>query len=206
MTQGETLAKIGTELPDTVSVRINIELPPEATIADLENITLPLRPYSIYANIHNNLQEAHLSLRELLSHQLSAYIVPVNIKGNVAQSLFGVTQDGKWYRILVGYYNTKKSARKTLHAMMEKLPNYHLEIMKYAYTIECGRFLTKEKGEDLYKQLSEGEFFPYSQSYLTQNEKVIWRIMVGCFFSSQGAQILIDQLEEQGYSCKITKR
>ncbi len=195
-----------TDLTNKYITKIIIPLTPEGESIDLENIIFPLLPYSINANIHNTLQEAFLTKREISSHNLPVYIVPVQIEGNVAQSLFSVTQDGKWFQILIGNFSTKKSTRETLRFMVEKLPNYHLEIMKYDYTVECGRFLVKEEAEKLIDELIENGFSPYSHTYLTQNEITIWRVMTGCFFSSRGAQAQKDQLEKKGYTGKIVKR
>ncbi len=207
--QGEATSETITpeaDLTSKILTKTIIELPPETTMAELNNITLPFLPYTIHANIHNTFQETNLTQREIFSHNLPVYVVPVNIKGNIAQALFSVTQDGRWYRVNIGNFSTKKSTRETLSKIVERLPNYHLEIIKYDYAIECGRFLVKEEADALSEKLVENGFYPYSQLYLTQDERVIRRIMVGCYFSKKGAQEHKNQLEEKGYSVKIAKR
>jgi cell division septation protein DedD len=47
---------------------------------------------------------------------------------------------------------------------------------------------------------------PYLQTYPTVDGRKLHRILVGCFFSSQGALAVKSELDLQGYSCKIVQR
>ncbi len=173
----------------------------------LESVTLKPRPYSIYVGSYKDLEESETTERELLSNYLPAYVVPIEVLGSVSQSLFGVTQDGIWYRILVGNYASKEDARSTLGRMMkEQRPEGQPEIMRFAYTVECGRFLEDERAGKLTAELIQKNFFPYDQSYPTTDGKVLTRILVGCYFSEQGARPQKNLLEEKGFSCKIVQR
>ena len=177
-----------------------------ADAVSLEQLALPPLPYSVYIGAYKDIDESQTTQRELLSNYLPAYIVPVLVNGNVAQSLFGITQDGIWYRILVGHYSSKAEARKILGRMMSERPEGLPEIMKFPYTLDCGRFMEKEEAEHLEKKLFEDNYFPYSQYYPTEDGRVLIRVLVGCFFSSQGALAQRKTLGEKGYSCRIDQR
>ena len=183
-----------------------VTLPPEIDITDLDNIDLPQHPYSIYINAFKGIQDAKVALRELASKNLSAYIIPVDIHGNVSQSLYGVTQNGRWYRVFVGSYPDKEEARKILAQVTEKAPTFQPEILPFSFALECGLFTSQQEAQKLLKQLSENEFWPYLQIFETQDGNNLWRILVGCFFSIRGAQTQRNQLETEDYSCRVVMR
>lgn len=183
-----------------------VELPPEADRFDLEGLFFPPLPYSIYAGAYRELQEASTTLSELDSNYLAGYIVPVEVSGNVAQSLFGVTQDGTWYRVLTGHFGSKEEARETLGLMMKELPGYQPEIMRFPFALECGRFLDYEEARQVTDRLDQEGIFHYTQRYPTSDGRAILRIMVGCYFSEQGARDRKQRLEAQGFSCEIAER
>lgn len=183
-----------------------IDVPFQSSRADLEGLVLPACPYSIYAGAYKDAREAETALREHLSHSLPAYIVPIRVEGSLAQSLFGVTQDGLWFRLLVGQYPSVESARKTLKLMMDELSSYQPEIMKFPYALECGRFLESEGASQLSARMTSQGISPYLQTYPTMDGRKLHRILVGCFFSSQGALPVKSELDLQGYSCRIVQR
>jgi hypothetical protein len=183
-----------------------VSLPPDADSFDLGSVVLPHLPYCIYAGAHKDFLEAATTQSELDSNYLPAYIVPVDIKGNVAQSLFGVTQDGLWYRVMTGHFSSKEDARKTLAIMMEELPGYQPEIMRFPYTLECGRFLSQEEARDLSELLDKKDVFHYTQTYPTSDGTSLTRVLVGCFFSERGAEDEARRLEDKGLSCTLTDR
>lgn len=183
-----------------------ITLPSEADRFDLESLVLPPLPYCIYTGAYKDLQEAGTTLSELDSNYLAAYIVPIEVSGNVAQSLFGVTQDGTWYRVLTGHFSSKEEARKTLGLMMDELPGYQPEIMRFPYALECGRFLAPEEAREMTDRLDQEGVFYYTQRYPTSDGRALYRILVGCYFSEQGARDRKQRMEGQGLSCGIVER
>jgi len=183
-----------------------VEVPEGEDVVVTGGVRLPLRPYSIYVGAYKELEESETTERELLSNYLPAYIVPVDIQGSVAQSLFGVSQDGIWYRIMVGNFTSKEDARETLGRMMKERPEGQPEIMRFDYAVECGRFLDDEQAGKLTAELIQKNFFPYEQTYPTTDGRILTRILVGCHFSEQGARSEKNVLEEKGVSCKIVQR
>jgi hypothetical protein len=183
-----------------------ISLPTDADTFELEAILLPPLPYCIFVGAYKDFQEAAMTQSELDSNYLAAYIVPVEIHGNVAQSLFGVTQDGLWYRVLTGHFSSKEAARKTLAVMMEELPGYQPEILRFPYTLECGRFLVPEQARELSERLDQEGVFHYTQKYPTSDGKTLTRVLVGCFFSKKGAEDLAKPLQGKGFTCQLTER
>jgi hypothetical protein len=183
-----------------------ITLPSNPDNFDLEKIVLPPLPYCIYTDAYKNLKEAATTRSELDSNYLAAYIVPVEIKGNVAQSLFGVTQDGLWYRVMTGHFASKSEARKTLAVMMKELPGYQPEIMRFPYALECGRFLAPEEVRKLSDRLDQKGVFHYTQDYPTSEGKTFTRILVGCYFSERGAKAEAGRLQEKGFDCRVVER
>lgn len=183
-----------------------VALSADADDFDLESLVLPPLPYCIYMGAHKEFQEAATTQSELESNYLPAYIVPIRIKGNVAQSLFGVTQDGLWYRVLTGHFRSKEDARETLGMMMSELPGYQPEILRFPYTVECGRFLDANRARLLSEKLDQKDVFNYSQTYPTSDGRTLTRILVGCFFSERGAEDQAARLEEKGFSCTVTDR
>ncbi len=183
-----------------------ITLPSNPDSLDLENIVLPPLPYCIYTGAYKDIKEAATTQSELDSNYLAAYIVPVEIKGNVAQSLFGVTQDGLWYRVLTGHFASKSEARKTLAVMMKELPGYQPEILRFPYALECGRFLVPEEARKLSEKLDQKGVFHYTQDYPTSGGKTLTRILVGCYFSKQGANAETVRLQGQGFDCRVVER
>jgi cell division protein FtsN len=183
-----------------------ITLPANADRLDLENLVFPPLPYCIYTGAYRDLQEADTTRSELDSNYLAAHIVPIEIEGNVAHSLFGVSTNGTWYGVMTGHFTSKEEARQTLGMMMNELPGYQPEILKFPYALECGRFLVTEEAHGLDKRLSQASFFPYAQVYPTSDGRTITRIMVGCFFSKAGAQAQNQHLEKAGFSCEVVER
>lgn len=183
-----------------------IHLPAQATRGDLENLNLPPYPYSIYTGAFREREEAETTLREHLTHSLPAYTVPVNVQGSIAQSLYGVTQDGLWYRVLIGQYASRVSARDTLKILMEKPSGYQPEIMKFLYALECGRFLDQQEATQLMTRLADQGLFPYLQSYSASDGTKLHRVLLGCFFSRKAALPDKNELELKGYPCKIVQR
>lgn len=184
----------------------SIQVPVQVTQTDLDGLALPPYPYSIYMGGYKEREEAETALREHLSRSLPAYIVPVLVEGSIAQSLFGVTQDGLWYRVLVGQYSSIEPARETLKLVMKELSSYQPEIIKFGYALECGRFLELEDANQLSARMASQALFPYLQTYPTSDGRRLHRILVGCFFSRQGALPLKSELELKGYSCRIAQR
>ena len=183
-----------------------ISLPADADRFELEAVLLPPLPYCIFVGAYKDFQEAATTQSELDSNYLTAYIIPVEIKGNVAQSLFGVTQDGLWYRVLTGHFTSKETARKTLALMMEELPGYQPEILRFPFTLECGRFLVAEQAQELSEKLDQESVFHYTQTYPTSDGKAVTRILVGAFFSRKGAEDQAGRLQGKGFSCQLTER
>ena len=183
-----------------------ISLPVDADSFELETVLLPPLPYCIFVGAYQDFQEAATTQSELDSNYLAAYISPVEIKGNVAQSLFGVTQDGLWYRVLTGHFGSKEAARKTLAVMMEELPGYQPEVLRFPYTLECGRFLVPEQARKLSERLDREGVFHYTQKYPTSTGKTLTRVLVGCFFSKKGAEDQTGPLQGKGFSCQVTER
>lgn len=183
-----------------------VALPAGGDTVDLQSLVFPPLPYCIYTGAYRELQEAETTRSELESNYMGAHIVPAEVSGNVAQSLFGVTQDGTWYRVLTGHFGSKEEARRTLGLMMEELPGYQPEIMRFPYALECGRFLATEEAHSLAERLDRENFFPYTQTYPTSEGKTITRILVGCFFSEQGAEGQQQALNEKNFSCQIVER
>lgn len=183
-----------------------ISLPVDADSFELEAVLLPPLPYCIFVGAYKDFQEAATTQSELDSNYLAAYISPVEIKGKVAQSLFGVTQDGVWYRVLTGHFGSKEAARKTLAVMMEELPGYQPEILRFQYTLECGRFLAPDQAHELSERLDQEGVFHYTQKYPTSDSKTLTRVLVGCFFSKNGAEDQAGSLQDKGFSCQLTER
>ncbi len=183
-----------------------LSLPEEADSYDLENLALPPMPYCIYTGAYKDFQEAATTQSELDSNYLPAYIVPVEIKGNVAQSLFGVTQDGLWYRVLTGHFSSKEEARHTLRVMMAELPGYQPEIMRFRHTVECGRFLVTEEARKLSERLDQEDVFHYTQTFPTTSGESLTRVLVGCYFSMKGAEEALGRLQGKGFSCVVSER
>jgi len=184
-----------------------IALSPDTIPEELDSVSLPALPYSIFNGAYKSLQDAETTQRELQSHFIPSYIVPVGIEGSVAQSLYGVSSDGIWYRILIGHFPTQTDARDSLGTLMELRPNDQPEIMKFTYSLECGRFLNSESPEPLLEKLRLDGFLPYTQTFLArEGGSSLTRILLGCNFSKQGAQKEKDALAERGYSCMIGER
>jgi len=183
-----------------------IKLTQETDFSDLETIELPPTPYSIYINAYKGIQDAKVTVRELASKKVSAYIVPVDIQENIGQTLYGVAQNGRWYRVFIGNYRDKKEARQTLAEIVQKAPTFQPEILPITYALECGLFTTQEEAEKRLSDLTLSEFWPYMQKFQTPAGNSLWRILVGCFFSKQGAQTQESQLETEDYACRIAKR
>jgi hypothetical protein len=183
-----------------------ISLPPNADRFDLEGLVFPQLPYCIYTGAYRDPVEASTTWSELDSNYLDAYIVPVEVKGNVAQSLFGVTKDGIWYRVLTGHFSSKEEARKTLGVMMEELPGYQPEIMRFSYAVDCGRFLVPEEARTVTERLDQAGFFPYTQTFPASEDRTLTRVLVGCFFSMAGAEGQKQLLEEKEFPCEIAER
>jgi len=185
-----------------------ITVPPGTQPEELDALQIPPLPYSIYHGIQRTLKESETTQRELSSGYFLSYVVPVEIRESVAQSLYGVSQDGTWYRVLIGHFPTKKSARQFLETLMEARPDDQPEIMKFPYALECGRFLDDQQAaaDQLGAALRSDGFFPYTQVYPTHQGGQLIRVLVGCFFSKQGAGAPQRALAERGYSCEVEER
>jgi cell division septation protein DedD len=108
--------------------------------------------------------------------------------------------------VLVGQYSSIEPARETLKVVMKELSSYQPEIIKFGYALECGRFLELEDANQLSARMVSQTLFPYLQTYPTSDGRRLHRILVGCFFSRQGALPLKSELELKGYSCRIAQR
>jgi hypothetical protein len=183
-----------------------VSLPADAEPSDLESVALPRLPYSIYLGAHKDFQEAATTQSELESNYLLAYIAPIRIEGNVSQSLFGVTQDGFWYRVLTGHFGSKEEARNTLGLLVTELPGYQPEILRLPYTVECGRFLEPAEARELGEKLDKEDVFSYTQAYPTSDGRTLTRVLVGGFFSERGAEEQAEQLQQKGFSCRVAER
>lgn len=203
-------AEPGRSFPDETTTHRSsmpvIALPRDSDRNRLEDLVFPPLPYCIFTGAYRDLQEAGIVRREVDSNYPATYIVPVEVSGNIAQSLFGVTQDGIWYRVMTGHFASKDEARQTLGLIIQKMPGYQPEIMRLPYAIECGRFLAPDDGGKLIKSLDQRGIFHYKQTYPTSEGKALTRILVGCYFSEQGARKGQKLLEDKGLSCRIVER
>jgi len=194
--------------PSVAKARSVLEIPPDPDEEMLKEIILPGFPYSVYFSAYLNLKETKITQRELLHNNLPAYIIPIEVVGDVAQSLFGVSQNGVWYCLLVGHFSTKDGAREMLDKVLEEQPDAHPEIFGFPYALECGRTMDQEKAKTLNGALRENGFFPYIQTYPASNERTLFRTMISCYFSRQfeGAQSKREQLSRKGFSCNMMGR
>lgn len=183
-----------------------LSLPDPATTEALGRLALPPRPYTIYVGSVRDLPEAEATLREFRAHGLAAYLSPVDVRGPVAQSLYGVSQDGLWYRILVGSYTSPQSARKTLKFIMEKLSTYQPEILKFPYALECARVLDPSEADKTASVLAARGLFPYVQTWRADQERTLHRILLGCHFSRAAATSSQRELEGKSISCRAVER
>ncbi len=183
-----------------------LSLPDPPTADALGRLALPPRPYSIYVGSARELTDAEATLREFRARGLPAYLSPVNVRGPVAQSLYGVSQDGLWYRILVGSYTSPESARKILKFIMEKLSTYQPEILKFPYALECARALDPSRAEETASALAARGLFPYVQTWRVESGGTLHRVLVGCHFSRAAAATLQRELEAKGLSCRCAER
>ena len=183
-----------------------ITVPFNGNRPELEKVKFPSLPYSIYNGAYKNLQQAETTERELQINAIDSYVVPVKVKGNLAKSLYGVSEEGTWYRVLIGHYRSKEEAREKLGLLMEKRPDDLPEIMKFNYAVECGRFLEQKAADKVLSELELEGFLPYTQTYPISKGNALTRVLVGCFFSSKGAQPEKSNLTQHGFSCKIEQR
>ena len=180
--------------------------PHEDLIADFEELSVPPLPYSIYYGAFETTEEARTTVRELESHGIPAYISPVTIQGSMARSMYAVSKDGTWYRVLVGHFASKEEARKTLGRLLEATPDAVPEIMRYDYALECGRFVDAAEAAARMTSLQQHGFLPYMQTCPAVGDKTLKRILLGCFFSSRGAQISKERAMQQGFDCTVVER
>jgi hypothetical protein len=164
-----------------------VEIPPDADDSTIQQLRLTPLPYSIYIGAYKTLEEAQTTQRELISDYLPSYLVPIEVRGEVAQSLFGVTQDGSWYSVLVGHFTSKDEARKTLSRMMKGGAEGQPEIMQFPYALECARTLVDAEAAKTVEALSQAGLFPYTQTYRVQDGRTLTRVLLGCHFSEKGA-------------------
>ena len=207
--QGTPSDGTGSLVRDSSSVDTSIaplHILPGTDAEQLANLALPNLPYSIYVGAFLDFKECETTQRELLSNLFPAYIVPIEITGKVGQSLFGITENGRWCRVFVGHFGSKQESRKTLGVMMNQGPTDQLEIMKFRYALACGRYTDPEESDRLMARLTTDGFFPYEQTYPTNAGGTLDRVLVGCCFSSQGAQTEKGLLEKKGYACKVVQR
>jgi cell division protein FtsN len=163
-------------------------------------------PYTIYAGVFKTQGDAQTTLRELATINCQAFILPLQVSGSIAQSLYGISQDGYWYRVFIGSFPNKEIAREEIGEIFEKLPSYQLEIMKFPYALECGRFLETGPAEHMMHGLEKDGFFPYSQTYQDKEGATIHRVLAGVFFSEHGALATKKDLERKGYNCAVSRR
>jgi len=192
--------------PNALAPLPEIDLPDETPRGELDAVALPALPFAIFNGAYRTPQEAETIREELLGHLVPSYIVPVSVQGTVAQSLYGVTADGFWYRIFIGHFPAQEDARRVLGILMDLRPNDQPEIMKFTYALECGRFLDDRSAEPLLNRLREDGFFPYVQTFPTRDGAHLSRVLVGCNFSRQGAEQQREALAERGYHCRIAER
>ncbi|MEW6441087.1 MAG: SPOR domain-containing protein [bacterium] len=183
-----------------------LQIPFDARTTDLAALALPPCPYSISTGAYRELRDAETSLREQLSRSLPAYIVPVQIQGSLAQSLYGVTQDGLWYQVLVGHYASREQARETLRVLMDPMSPLQPEIVKFTYALECGRFLDAAEADRLVAALSGQGFFPYLETYPISDDRKLFRVLVGACFSRRGTIAQKGDLDLKGFPCTIAQR
>jgi len=180
-----------------------IPIPPDADDTFLTQLALPPLPYSIYMGAHKSIEEAKTTQREHVSNYLPCFIVPVEVRGEIGQSLFGVTQEGLWYAVLIGHFPSKDRARKTLGRMMQERTEGQPEIMQFPYALDCGRTLEENRALQMVENLSQAGFFPYTLDYPLEDGRTLTRILVGCHFSEQGALATGALLEQKGFlSCR----
>lgn len=183
-----------------------LSLPDPPTAEALARVPLPARPYSIYIGSFREISEAEATLREFKSRGLPAYLLPVHVRGPIAQSLYGVSQDGLWYRIFVGHYSSPGSARKTLKFIMEKLSTYQPEILKLSYALECARVLEGPEAEKVASELAARGLHPYLQTWQADQDRTLYRVLLGCSFSKAAALSFQREVEAKGVSCKAVER
>jgi hypothetical protein len=56
------------------------------------------------------------------------------------------------------------------------------------------------------ERLDQAGFFPYSQRFPTSDDRTLTRVLVGSYFSIQGAEGLKKLLEEKEFPCEIVER
>ncbi|MBW1998058.1 MAG: polysaccharide biosynthesis tyrosine autokinase [Deltaproteobacteria bacterium] len=143
-------------------------------------------PYSLKVGSFRNLEQARKAVSRYTTSGLAAYYVRVALS------------TGLWYRVYLGYFNSRGEAEKF------KLDTGLTDtvVVRVPYTILIGSYRTKGDGQQKRESLKKAGYY----SYWVEDGENRFMLCVGAFHSREGAEKKFRELMSQGIQGRVAER
>lgn len=182
------------EKPETVSIKKakRTNPTPKPPAPPVQPSVAKRRPFTIHISSFRQAVRALGVTHKLMQKKDPAVVTPVMIPGR-----------GMWYRVLVGFYETRRKA-KTAAVVLKKRKFRYVQVMKRPWAIAVDTPRTDSAKKHLQISLRQFGFSTYGakQQVSIQSDK----ILVGAFKSKNEAAPFVRRLQDAGFKTKVLKR
>ena len=165
-------------------------LTPPGDVKTAPNLSPPPtvnHPYSLHMGSFKTQKLAEKALAALNKKGLTPYWTVVDLGGR-----------GVWYRVFVGHFKTVDAANafQAQHGIKAD------RILKTGYSVQVGRYLSKEEMDQQYSFLKESGYCPY----IIMQPQNQYQLLVGAFQTAKAADHLASRLKASGMEGKPISR
>ena len=149
-------------------------------------------PYTIQVSAFRDLQKSLAVAAKLKKNGDPAFNCPVSIPGK-----------GLWNRVFVGFFQSHGEAKKAA-ARLKKRKFQYVQIARKPLAVQVGLADSYQQAREMKSRLRARGYLAYS--LLDRKERRKTRILIGAYSSESEAELLIQQLQKDGFKTRLLPR
>lgn len=179
--------------PQPLSLKKEKPSPPKKPkLLPAKKLKVKKRPFTIHVSSFKNAAKSLAVSRDLKQKKNPAVTTPVIIPGR-----------GTWYRVLVGFYESRSEADLAA-ARLKKRKFAYARVMKYPWAIAIDSSKTESEQKNLNAILDQVGFSTYDVS--GASTAALARVLAGAFKTEKEAAVFVQRLQELGIKAETTRR
>jgi tetratricopeptide (TPR) repeat protein len=149
-------------------------------------------PYTIQVSAFRDLQKSLAVAANLKKNGDPAFNCPVSIPGK-----------GQWNRVFVGFYQSLGEAKKAA-ARLKKRKFQFVQVARKPLAVQVGVADSYKQAQEIKSRLRARGYMAYS--LLDRRKRRKTRVLIGAYSSEGEAELLIKQLQQDGFATKLLPR
>ena len=110
---------------------------------------------------------------------------------------------GQWNRVFVGFYQSHGEAKKAA-ARLKKRKFQFVQVARKPFAVQVGVADSYKQAQEIKSKLRARGYMAYS--LLDRRERRKTRILIGAYSSESEAELLVQQLQKDGFKTRLLPR